>query len=340
MCPFSPNGKIGRMDRVSVLIATHNLAGFIREAVDSALAQNYPNTEVLVVDDGSTDHTGEILTPYIRACLTGRQAGRIRYIALPAKSLAAAWNAGITAATGEYIAFLEARDMFLPGKLHAQVEHLQKNPQADVSYCAPYHFEEGKPNELLTLKYRYYSGREVFPKLLRKFFIAPSTVVARKEFLLKTGGFNESLPLAEDLEFWLRATHHGANMQFLNVPLVKIRICGEECARGIRKEPLLKLMALRGLENLEERLTKEEHIRYKINSLLFSFRLKVAFASLLAGRKSEAKIYFKEAFSRIPGGAVLALLLWMPFALLPAGLLSRCARLTRSMRRANAFRSA
>jgi len=99
-------------------------------------------------------------------------------------------------------------------------------------------------------------------------------------------------------------------------------------------------MALRGLELLKEKISKEEQKRYGISYLLWSFRIKVALANLLAGRKKEARAHFLEAFGGSPQGKLLAVLAWTPFELLPARLISRLLRQIRLARRALVFRSA
>ncbi len=98
------------MPTISVIIPTYNGARYIRQAIDSVLAQSYSDYEIIVVDDGSTDNTAEILWPY---------GDRITYLYQSNQKLPTARNNGITASKGKYLAFLDSDDLFLPDKLHA-----------------------------------------------------------------------------------------------------------------------------------------------------------------------------------------------------------------------------
>ena len=111
--------------RVTAIIPAYNAAAFVRNAIDSALAQAWPNIEVLVIDDGSTDDTASILQAYGEA---------IRVVSPPNGGLSNARNRGIHEATGTYVAFLDADDRWLPGKIARQVQALTDNPQA--GFCS------------------------------------------------------------------------------------------------------------------------------------------------------------------------------------------------------------
>lgn len=114
------------MFRVSVVIPTFNHARFLRSAVNSALAQTMPPCEVIVVDDGSTDDTAEILASY---------RDRIRVVRQPNRGVAAARNAGAAVASGELLAFLDADDVWLPAKLERQVARFQAAPDLGLVHC-------------------------------------------------------------------------------------------------------------------------------------------------------------------------------------------------------------
>jgi len=112
---------------VSVTVPTYNRWPLVAESIDSVLAQDYPNFEIIVVDDGSTDGTGEHIA--------ATYGDRIEYIWQENQGAAAARNQGIRAARGEYIAFLDSDDTWLPGKLSSQVDALQAHPEAGFVYC-------------------------------------------------------------------------------------------------------------------------------------------------------------------------------------------------------------
>jgi glycosyltransferase involved in cell wall biosynthesis len=108
---------------VSVVIPTYNYARFVSEAVDSVLAQTYPSLEVVVVDDGSTDDTREVLARY---------GDRIRYIYQPNAGLPAARNTGIKAARGEFIGLLDSDDVFHPRKFELQMRYMLAHPEVGM----------------------------------------------------------------------------------------------------------------------------------------------------------------------------------------------------------------
>ncbi len=105
--------------RISVVIPAYNAGRYIGRAIDSVLAQTRPAEEIIVVDDGSTDNTAEI---------AGAYGDRIRFIRQENAGASVARNTGIAAATGNWIAFLDADDEWLPEKLRLQTEHLERNP--------------------------------------------------------------------------------------------------------------------------------------------------------------------------------------------------------------------
>src|SRR5690554_2346492 len=147
--------------RVSVLIPAFNRAEFIKETVNSVLNQEYPNVELIVVDDGSTDGTFEILSEY-----AGQ--GKLKLLTHPGrenKGQSAALNLALDAASGEFVAILDSDDLFLPGKLSAQVEYLHNHPDVGLVYgmgegidgsghwlydiLSPDHVEPGDANAVL-----------------------------------------------------------------------------------------------------------------------------------------------------------------------------------------------
>ena len=112
---------------VSIIMPAHNREAYIGEAVESALSQDYENVELIVVDDGSTDRTYEILSDF---------GERIRLFRQHNAGPGAARNRGLDHAGGEFIAFLDSDDVWAPGKLRAQVSHLQRNPvQQGITLC-------------------------------------------------------------------------------------------------------------------------------------------------------------------------------------------------------------
>lgn len=189
---------------VSVVIPTYNTAKYISEAIESVLAQTYKDFEIIVVDDGSTDNTKEVLQPCIE---------QIRYIYQGNGGRASARNTGIKAARGRYVAFLDSDDMWTPGKLEKQVDIMEGNENIDFLFGDKQRFSDDGTTIISSMfkKHHYdetFFGdplyvRDAHKKLLETSFIPTGTVIMRKECFDKSGLFDETI-YTEDYEFWLR----------------------------------------------------------------------------------------------------------------------------------------
>jgi len=181
---------------VSVVIPAYNAAAFVRTAVDSALAQSWPHTEVIVVDDGSTDDTAAVLGAYGDA---------IRVIGQRNGGLSNARNRGIREARGELVAFLDADDRWLPDKLARQVELMHAHPEVGFcSTCARIEAPDGTPVGT-------WPCPRIDGSLLQTLFVrnaavpgSGSGVMVRKALFERTGLFDESLRSLEDIDMWMR----------------------------------------------------------------------------------------------------------------------------------------
>ncbi|MBI4712895.1 MAG: glycosyltransferase [Planctomycetes bacterium] len=186
--------------KVSVIIPTYNRAHLISEALESVFSQTYKNYEVIVVNDGSTDNTEEILNPYLE---------RIKYIYKDNGGVASAKNTGINNSTAPYIAFLGSDDLWLPNKLETQVQYLEKHPESAMVFSWAEAFEnDARGNRIRKFDLKYTDDDLSFRKLLRGNFIPDLTALFRRECLAKVGPFNEELKYGEDHEFWLRLVRH------------------------------------------------------------------------------------------------------------------------------------
>lgn len=260
------------MKMVSIIIPAFNSEKYIRESVDSALGQIYKNIEVIVVDDGSTDNTKKVLEPYI-------VRNKIRYIYQKNNGLSAARNLGIKAAKGEFIAFLDADDIFLPEKVRKQIEYLENNPKCDMNYCGIYHFYENKPQNFFKLNYKYFSGNEVFKELLWKNFINPLSVVFKRETIEKYGMFDETFRRTEDWEYWVRLAWQGAKFCFLPDILAKYRI-NRKSMTYEKSGVLQRQKEVEIFVNLKQKMSAEKRKKYKINAVIWHHRLKLIYAYL------------------------------------------------------------
>jgi len=189
------------MNRVSVIIPVRNGEETIARAIDSALAQDYGGgLEVIVANDGSTDHTAEILSGY---------GDRITVVTLEPSGASAARNAAVNAARGKYIAFLDADDEWLPGKLARMVPVLDQHPEVVLAYhdafavdlagkvCSERVVQAWQPRDLS------------LQDLLSPPSVFPSCVLMRREIYQRCGGCRKELDPAEDSYLFLMAREHG-----------------------------------------------------------------------------------------------------------------------------------
>lgn len=191
---------------VSVIIPCFNNAKHIASSIDSVLSQDYPNIEVIVVDDGSTDDSSTILTQY---------TGRVRLLKQKNQGPAVARNTGISAARGEYIAFNDGDDIWLPGKIKAQVEHLENNPQTGLCYTSWLVWDQTQPlTEVLDNLPKSSDKSELvaeksgwlYTKLLKVSVVCTITVMLRAEIVKTVGLFNKNYAIGEDHDYWLRVS--------------------------------------------------------------------------------------------------------------------------------------
>ncbi len=189
---------------VSVVIPTYNSADTVARAIDSALGQTVPPTEILVIDDASSDDTAARLAAYADRS--------VRHIRLGQRGGAAhARNAGIAAATGDFVAFLDADDEWLPAKLARQLDLFEQDPSLVFAACRSLHI--GRDGQVLGLIHHQVpvaTGPEAWKALLAHNFLATPTVLVRRDALLAVGLFDRSLPIAEDQDLWIRLALHGA----------------------------------------------------------------------------------------------------------------------------------
>jgi len=204
------------MPRVSVIIPTHNRARFLAESIQSVLAQTFDNLETIVVDDGSTDNTREVVGNFL--------GPRVKYVYQENQGASAARNAGILIATGDFIALLDSDDVWLGDKLALQVDLLDSHPKAGLVYSDAYLFDD-QSGAILG---RFLEGKGVFSgKVLRQLlstqFIKTSTVVIRRNVFDVTGYFDESMMRVHDRDMWLRIAYH-FDIQGISIPLARIRV--------------------------------------------------------------------------------------------------------------------
>ena len=202
---------------LSVIIPTYNRAALVRAAVDSALRQSVPPHEVLVCDDGSTDDTLALLRTVFA------DVPKVKVLSLPHSGLpAAARNAGIAAASGEWLAFLDSDDSWLPEKTARQWAAIQTKPALGLVCANAFVAEHGvDPHVRPTLLREVPTGEVTLARLLEENVVITSSALAKRTLLVAAGAFSarQEVRSVEDYELWLRMATL-APVHYLDEPLV------------------------------------------------------------------------------------------------------------------------
>jgi glycosyltransferase involved in cell wall biosynthesis len=198
------------MSLISVIIPVFNSEKTIYETVKSVLSQSLSDFEIIIIDDGSQDSTLEVIQRF--------QDFRIRVFSYANAGPSMSRNRGIAQATGEYITFIDADDLWTSNKLEAQLQALQSNPQAAVVYSWTDCIDE--TGQFIRAGSHITASGDVYGQLLLVNFIeSGSNLMMRREALEQTGGFDASLKTAEDWDLWLRLA---ASYQFIGVPISQV----------------------------------------------------------------------------------------------------------------------
>lgn len=281
------------MELVSVIIPNYNTAKYIADAIESVLSQAYQNFELIVVDDGSTDNTKEVVQKYINQ-------PTFKYIFQENKGLSAARNTGIKASQGEFIAFLDADDIWLPEKLEHQIKLMDSDKVGIVS-CSGYTTNE-KGEILDTFIKKNYSNRYLLLRDLSMKNVVSgggSTALVRKTCFDVIGLFDENLKSSEDWDMWLRIAQR-FDIIFVEKPLVKIRVrnnsmCSSSNATKMLRYELLvidKLFSSKSSLNLFNFLLKRKIYGYRY--------FRASNSCKLIGNDKDAKRYILKSFYLYP----------------------------------------
>ena len=189
----SHTGKLAGL--VSVIVPTYNRAHVLSRALDSVLAQTRPGMEIIVVDDGSTDHTPELLADY---------GDSLRVLRQPNAGVSAARNAGIRASRGEFVALLDSDDSWTPDKLACQMEFFDTHPRAMICQTEEIWIRNGK--RVNPMKKHQKPSGDIFIPSLKLCLVSPSAVMMRNTLFSIKGFFNEDFPVCEDYDLWLRVS--------------------------------------------------------------------------------------------------------------------------------------
>jgi glycosyltransferase involved in cell wall biosynthesis len=324
--PDRASATAGTPGLVSVIIPTYNRAYIVGKAIDSVLRQTYANVEVVVVDDGSTDGTADLLRRYDH---------RVRYLAQKNAGVSAARNTGLRAARGEFIALLDSDDEWLPWKVELQVRFLRAFPAVGMvwtdmtaidptgrlvkdTYLRDYYSAYSRVNlaEYLTrsgqvgdvwrdapagLGARAFRHGDLFPAMFLGNLVHTSTVMLRRERFLKVQGFDLDLKVSgEDYDFHLRTCAEG-DVGLIDVSSILYRVDGSDQLSGPAQ---MLFMATNNLKTME-RCLREHRARITLPASKIRRQLSDAYCwlgeeELRAGKNRQAIGHLVKGLVRTP----------------------------------------
>jgi len=289
------------MPKVSVIIPSYNCEPYIAETIDSILNQSFKDIELIVVDDGSTDRTQQIVASY---------GAPVRLITQANARVCAARNRGIREAKGEFICLMDHDDYWFPGKLARQLEEFEKHPEAGAVYSAfiCWHTDlDGRFPEPECFDLSCYpddidpdfSGW-IYHQFLLDCWMLTSTAMFRADVFQKCGVFDEALPYSEDWELWLRISREFPMIQ-LQRPTTLYRQHvqqGNRVVRNIDYRTMLLTEAVRhwGLCSRDGRCVARRQFRAQ----LAVYHAEFAFGHLKVGNRNTAITSFMKAWRCSP----------------------------------------
>jgi glycosyltransferase involved in cell wall biosynthesis len=195
---------------ISVIIPTYNRGELILRAINSVLIQSYQNFELIVIDDGSTDKTEDLLAPLVKS-------EKIKYSRQENRGVSSARNTGVGLAKGELISFLDSDDEWLTDKLQHQISFLEKNSHLRIAYTEEFWIRNGKRVNQKTSHKK--SGGWIFSFCVGQCLIGPSSVIMEKKLFTEMNGFDENFIVCEDYDLWLKISSL-YEIGFIKTPLI------------------------------------------------------------------------------------------------------------------------
>ncbi|RLA62772.1 MAG: glycosyltransferase family 2 protein [Epsilonproteobacteria bacterium] len=196
---------------ISIIIPTYNRSAYLFRAIESVQYQTYKDWELIIVDDGSTDNTQKEITYLLK------EEKKIKYIKTPNRGVSAARNLGIHLSSGDYLAFLDSDDEWLPEKLELQMEFVNTNPEIELVHGDEIWIRNGKRVNQKNIHKKF--GGNIFSQSLDLCAISPSTAFLKRSLFKRVGFFREDFPVCEDYDLWLRVTSRN-EVGFIARPLI------------------------------------------------------------------------------------------------------------------------
>ena len=293
---------------VSIVIPAFNVAPYIAETLNSVFAQTFDDFEVIVVDDGSSDveELERALGPYLE---------RVRYVRQENLGAGAARNHGVQEARGEFIAFLDSDDLWLPEYLEEQVRFLRADGY-DLAYADALLFGDSPIAGKTYMQTAPSVGPVTFLSLVRnQCNIITSGVVARRCALIKVGLFNESLRNGQDFELWARLARNGARLGYQRKVLLRYRcregsLSGDMMNRLNRETRVYRYIA----DNYDLTDSERAEVSRAMELQRGAVDLATAKLNLLDGQFDEARSAFQRAYDVLGGWKLRAVVLMLRVA--------------------------
>lgn len=254
--------EVSSQPLVSILVPAYNAESWIRQCLDSALEQTYARTEIIVVDDGSTDGTADVIRKY---------DGRVRLVAGQHAGGNAARNQLLSEARGEWLQFLDADDYLLPEKVASQMERVADIPDLDVVYCPVLLMDQGQSPRVLPLE----EGDDITLHFLRWGHLNTNAFLFRREALTEVGGWNVNQAACQEHELLYRLVRAGKKFSMVNRPGAVYR--WHQATTVSRKDPLRTLrLKLELLEKMQDYLQSRNQLTARHRKELFAGRMEAA----------------------------------------------------------------
>lgn len=289
------NDAASSIPTISVIIPAYDVAPYIAETLDSVFAQTFKQFEVVIVNDGSPDTVNleRALAPYLE---------RIRYIRQEHSGASSARNRAVHEAHGEFLAFLDGDDLWMPDYLEKQLSFLRSNDY-DLAYADALLFGDSPLAGKTFMQTSPSHGPVTFESLIRyECNIITSGVVARRQKVIEAGLFDESLRNAHDFDLWMRMVRAGSRLGYQREVLLQYRCRTDSLSGDVMHRLSTEMFVLKHIANTYD-LTPAEHAQVSHSIQLQQAAIDIAQGkeSLFAGHFDEARNSLARAYSVIPG---------------------------------------
>lgn len=294
---------------VSVIIPAYNAAAYIRDTLDSVFAQTYKNFEVILMNDGSPDaeEFESAIEPYRE---------RIVYLKQENRGPSAARNAGILRAQGEYLAFLDSDDAWLPEYLAFQMKLFEGTPSLDMVYCDSLNFGDPRVAGTTFMRTNPSDGPVTFESLLtERCSVITSCTVVRRRIIVECGLFEEQMWRGEDYHMWLRVAGHGGRIAYHKVVLGRRRVHPGALSAAVIEFFSASIAVLKHLEStLELSAERRSLLQTQVAKFQAEAQLEQGKHHLSAGQLDEARHLLSKANAYFRSPKVSLALVGLRFA--------------------------